>query len=105
MSKNESVVGLKFKANVQIILCEQQSDINRYQPLASAPDRKNAAAFAPWPNTIYVTPKANNEHSVFQNTLGHELSHILLIQNYGAVKMTLLWRRADSITGRICSLS
>lgn len=97
MSQNEGAVGLKYMGKVQIILCERQSDINRYQPLASAADRRNAAAFAPWPNTIYLTPKATIRSIAFQETVGHELAHILLIQNYGAVRMTLLWRRAEWI--------
>jgi hypothetical protein len=97
MSKNESAVALTYKWKVQIIFCERQSDMDRYQPFASAPDRRNAVGFAPWPNTIYVTPKVNDKPDAIQNTFGHELSHILLIQNYGIIKMTVLQRRAEWI--------
>jgi hypothetical protein len=97
MSKNESAVALTYKSKVQIMLCERQSDIDRYQPFVSAPDRRNAVGFAPWPNTIYITPKLNDKPDTIQNTLGHELSHILLIQNYGIIKMTVLQRRAEWI--------
>ena len=48
----EASIAPSFKSKVQIILCEGQSDINQYQPFVNAADRRNAVAFAPWPNTI-----------------------------------------------------
>ena len=97
MSQNEHAVALWYKSKVQIILCERQSDINRYQPFANAANRRNAVGFAPWPNTIYITPKMKEKYGTAQGTLGHELSHILLIQNYGIIRATLLWKRAEWI--------
>ena len=97
MYRNEDAMALRFKTTVQIILCEKQSDIDRYQPFASAADKRNATAFAPWPNTIYVTPKAEEEFGTIQATVGHELSHVLLIQNFGLIKATILWKRAEWI--------
>ena len=97
MSRNEVLHGLRYNSEVQIILCERQSDLNKYLPLLDAPDRRNAVAFAAWPNTIYVTRKLEQEYGTSQKPLAHELSHILLIQNYGIVKTTLLWKRQEWI--------
>ena len=97
MSQNEVAIGLQYKSKVQLILCERQSDIGRYQPFASGADKRNAGAFAPWPNTVYITPKVLQEPGTIKNTLGHELSHVLLIQNYGITTSTLLWKKAEWI--------
>jgi len=97
MSRNEAAVAMRFKSKVQIILLERQSDVDRYQPFASAADRRNSTAFAPWPNTIYVTPKAKEKYGTLEGTVAHELSHVLLIQNYGVIKMAALWKQAEWI--------
>ena len=94
MSQDESLHGLRYNSQVQIIFVEKQSDMNRYQPFASAADRRNAGSFAPWPNTIYVTPKVVEKYGSFQGALGHELSHVLVIQIINAY---LLWKLAEWI--------
>ncbi len=97
MSKTEAALGLHYREKIQIILCEKQSDLNRFQPFLSAVDRRNAIAVAPWPNTIYITPKAEAKYGSILRAVGHEITHILLIQNYGIVKATLLWKLEEWI--------
>jgi hypothetical protein len=97
LSQDESLHGLRYTSKVQIIFVEKQSDMNRYQPFASAADRRNAVSFAPWPNTIYVTPKVMEKYGSFQGALAHELSHVLVIQNYGIINAYLLWKLAEWI--------
>lgn len=97
MLKNESVLGLNYKAKVKLILCKSQKEIDRYLPFVNRIDRKNAGGFAPWPNTIYITPKIKEKYGNLQGVLVHELSHILLLQNYGIVRCTKLWSRYEWI--------
>lgn len=97
MLQNELAVALSYKSKVQIIVCERQSDINRYLPFVNGSSRRNAVGFAQWPNTIYITPGMKEKYGTAQGTLGHELSHILLIQNFGIIRATLLWKRAEWI--------
>jgi hypothetical protein len=97
MQGDELSHGLQYNSVVQIILCEKQSDLNRFQPFMSASNRRNAVAVAPWPNTIYITPKAKQEYGTIDGVLAHELSHILLLQNYGVANITLLSRRQEWI--------
>ena len=97
MSKNEAALGLHYNSKVQVILCEKQSDLNRFQPFLSAADRRNAVSVAPWPNTIYITPRAKQKYGSILVVVGHELSHILLQQNYGIAKATLLWKLEEWI--------
>ncbi|HUI70769.1 MAG TPA: hypothetical protein VL354_09595 [Spirochaetia bacterium] len=92
MDENEASYGLQYLSKVQIIICKRQTDIDRFQPFASEADRKNAVAFAPWPNTIYVTPKLKGTYRTVSATLAHELSHLLLLQNFGLIKTYDLWR-------------
>jgi hypothetical protein len=97
MSKHEADLGLHYISKVQMIFCEKQSDVGRYSPFSSATDRRNAVAWAPWPNTVYITPKAKEKYGTISGALGHELSHVLLIQNYGVIKTTLLWKLQEWI--------
>ncbi len=97
MVKNEAALGLQYNSKVQIILCEKQSDLNRFQPFLRAADRRNAVAVAPWPNTIYITPNAKKKYGSILGPVGHEISHILLLQNYGIGKATLLWKLQEWI--------
>jgi hypothetical protein len=90
MARNEATHGMRYNAKVQIILCDHQSEINRYLPFASAANRRNAAPFPPWPNTIYISPKAKERYGTLGPTLAHELSHILLMQNYGNARIWYL---------------
>jgi hypothetical protein len=93
----ESAFGLSFRARVRLILCGSQEEINRYLPFVSRIDRKMASGFAPWPNSIYITPIAKEKYGGLQGILVHELSHILLLQYYGIIKSTMLWKRYEWI--------
>jgi len=97
MLQNESAFGLYYKERIKLILCKSQKEIDRYLPLVNRIDRKNAGGFAPWPNTVYITPKIREKNGNLHGILVHELSHILLHQNYGILKCTKLWRRYEWI--------
>jgi hypothetical protein len=97
MIQNEAVLGLQYKARIQLILCGSQKEVNRYLPFVNRVDRKNAGGFAPWPNTIYITPKIKEKYGSLRGVLVHELSHILLLQNFGILKCYRLWSRSEWI--------
>jgi hypothetical protein len=94
---NELSHGLHYKKKIQLILCESQREISRYLPLANRSEKLNAGAFAPWPNTVYITPKIRSKYGRLQPVLEHELSHILLLQHYGLIRCTILWKKFEWI--------
>jgi hypothetical protein len=97
MQQNESALQLRYRARIKLILCKSQRDIDRYLPLVNRRDRERAGGFALWPNTVYITPKIKEKYGNLRGVLVHELSHILLLQNYGIVRCTRLWKRQEWI--------
>lgn len=97
IARNELTHKLTYNSKIRVIICESQSEINRFQPLVSRLDRKNAGAFAPWPNAIYITPKIKEKYNSPHGAFAHESSHILLFQNYGIIRSTILWQRYEWI--------
>ena len=97
MEQNEAVHGMHYKSKVQVIICSRQSDVDKYLPLLDPTDRRTAGSFAEWPNTVYITPKGQQKYGASPGPVAHELSHILLIQNFGVLKIALLQRSHEWI--------
>jgi len=97
MQQNEAGHGMHYKSKVQVIICSQQSDIDKYLPLLDPIDRRTAGSFAEWPNTVYITPKVQQKYGANPGPIAHELSHILLIQNFGVLKIALLQKSSEWI--------
>lgn len=97
MVQNELTHKLTYSSKIRVIICESQSEINRFLPLVNRLARKNAVAFASWPNSIYISPIIKEKYNSPHGALTHELSHLLLFQNYGIIKSTIMWQRYEWI--------
>jgi hypothetical protein len=95
ISRNEILLSLKYKNRIQVILCESQADLSFYQPQLSHDDRVNAVAVAPWPDTIYLTPRAKEKYGSLDAILMHESLHILLMQNFGLGSSIRIWKNYE----------
>jgi hypothetical protein len=97
MAGAERAHGLRFASKPRLVLCPRQSDMDLHMPYLDPRDRARAAAFAAWPDTVYLTPKARDLPGGARGPIAHELSHLLLYQNYGFARTALLWRIAEWI--------
>ena len=96
MKQNEATHGMRYRLKVQVIICSQ-SEINRYLPFIDPSDRRIASSFAEWPNTVYLTPNSELKYGTSQGPMAHELSHLLLIQNYGVARIAFLQKHQEWI--------
>ena len=97
LRENEFSHNLKYKNKMTIIVCETVSELSRFLFYKNKNTVMNAQGFAPWPNSVYISPRAKERSDSPRQLLRHELSHILVLQNYGLIKTTKVWHENEWI--------
>jgi hypothetical protein len=77
---------VRLKKKIHILICDDKK-IHLYIPWL-----KTSTAAAVWPNTIYISTGVIETFRKPVFGIKHEVSHILLLQNYGELSCAFIWK-------------
>jgi len=89
MIQNEREHGLKFTQRPEIIVCDVEK-FRLYIPWLNC----NSSAGI-WPRTVYLSKTHADRFKNPVMAIKHELSHILLLQNYGEPACATIWKHNE----------
>jgi hypothetical protein len=87
--QNEREHGLHYTQRLEIVLCDLEK-FRFYIPWLNS----NSAAGV-WPRTVYVSKYHVDKFKNPVMAIKHELSHILLLQNYGELACATIWKHNE----------